>query len=46
VQVRLAEHELVDGVATDVDSLGRLVLQTADGELSVVAGDVEHVRSA
>lgn len=46
VQVRLADDEVLEGEAVDVDALGRLVLRTADGDRAVVAGDVEHVRSA
>jgi BirA family biotin operon repressor/biotin-[acetyl-CoA-carboxylase] ligase len=46
VQVRLASDELVEGTATDVDELGRLVVRTGDGARAVGAGDVEHVRPA
>ncbi|MGJ7440254.1 hypothetical protein [Aquipuribacter sp. MA13-6] len=33
-----------DGRAVDVDRSGALVLDTADGPVTVSAGDVEHVR--
>ena len=46
VQVRLAADEVLDGTAVGVDDHGRLVVRTAGGDVPVVAGDVEHVRSA
>jgi BirA family biotin operon repressor/biotin-[acetyl-CoA-carboxylase] ligase len=46
VQVRLAADEVLEGTAIDVDDRGRLVVRTADADVPVVAGDVEHVRSA
>ena len=46
VQVRLASDEVLDGTAVDVDELGRLTIRTAQGNRSVGAGDVEHVRPA
>jgi BirA family biotin operon repressor/biotin-[acetyl-CoA-carboxylase] ligase len=46
VQVRLSADHVLEGTASDVDARGRLVVRTAAGEVPVVAGDVEHVRSA
>jgi BirA family biotin operon repressor/biotin-[acetyl-CoA-carboxylase] ligase len=46
VHVRLAGDELVEGTATGVDDLGRLLVRTAAGEQPIGAGDVEHVRPA
>ena len=46
VHVRLAGDEVVEGTATDVDELGRLLVRTASGTRHVGAGDVEHVRPA
>jgi BirA family biotin operon repressor/biotin-[acetyl-CoA-carboxylase] ligase len=46
VHVRLTADEVLDGVAIDVDQHGRLLVRTADGDVPVVAGDVQHVRSA
>jgi BirA family transcriptional regulator, biotin operon repressor / biotin---[acetyl-CoA-carboxylase] ligase len=38
------EGEALEGEATGVDELGRLLVRTADGPRVVGAGDVEHVR--
>lgn len=46
VRVTLAEGETVDGTATDIDDVGRLLVRTARGEQAIGAGDVEHVRPA
>lgn len=46
VQVALPGGEVVEGVASDIDAAGRLVLDTADRERAVAAGDVLHVRPA
>lgn len=46
VQVRLAGDELIEGTATDIDALGRLLVRTASGDRPVGAGDVQHVRPA
>jgi len=46
VQVRLTADDVLDGTAIDIDDLGRLVVRTRDADVPVVAGDVEHVRSA
>lgn len=46
VVVRLGGDEAVRGVATGVDADGGLVVRTATGERTFVAGDVEHVRPA
>jgi BirA family biotin operon repressor/biotin-[acetyl-CoA-carboxylase] ligase len=44
VSVQLPDGSTVDGVASDVDNDGRLVVATAGGERAVAAGDVRHVR--
>jgi BirA family biotin operon repressor/biotin-[acetyl-CoA-carboxylase] ligase len=44
VSVRLPDGSAVDGVASDVDPSGRLVVETDQGERAVAAGDVRHVR--
>jgi BirA family biotin operon repressor/biotin-[acetyl-CoA-carboxylase] ligase len=44
VRVELPGGTSLTGLATGVDDLGRLVLQTADGERFISAGDVIHVR--
>jgi BirA family biotin operon repressor/biotin-[acetyl-CoA-carboxylase] ligase len=46
VQVRLAGDEVVEGTATDVDELGRLVVRSDAGDQPIGAGDVEHLRPA
>jgi BirA family biotin operon repressor/biotin-[acetyl-CoA-carboxylase] ligase len=42
----VAAGPVIQGVATAVDPVGRLVVRTAQGEQTVSAGDVEHVRPA
>jgi BirA family biotin operon repressor/biotin-[acetyl-CoA-carboxylase] ligase len=37
--------EPVTGTAVDIDAGGRLVVQTATGEVPIGAGDVIHVRA-
>lgn len=44
VRISLSDDTSVDGVARDVDSAGRLVLDTADGTRTFGAGDVVHLR--
>jgi BirA family transcriptional regulator, biotin operon repressor / biotin---[acetyl-CoA-carboxylase] ligase len=44
VRVELPGGACLTGLAIGIDDLGRLVLQTADGERYVSAGDVVHVR--
>jgi BirA family biotin operon repressor/biotin-[acetyl-CoA-carboxylase] ligase len=44
VQVAQPDGTVLAGVATAVDGIGRLVLRTASGDVSVSAGDVQHVR--
>ncbi|WP_240617313.1 biotin--[acetyl-CoA-carboxylase] ligase [Nocardioides speluncae] len=46
VRVDLPSGEQLTGRATDVDESGRLAVETADGTVSVGAGDVVHVRAA
>jgi BirA family biotin operon repressor/biotin-[acetyl-CoA-carboxylase] ligase len=46
VRVTLATGAVVEGTARDIDALGRLIVRTSDGERSISAGDVEHVRPA
>jgi BirA family biotin operon repressor/biotin-[acetyl-CoA-carboxylase] ligase len=46
VQVRLADDEVLDGTALDVDDHGRLLVRTRSEDRAVGAGDVEHVRPA
>jgi BirA family biotin operon repressor/biotin-[acetyl-CoA-carboxylase] ligase len=46
VRVNLADGGVIDGPAADIDDIGRLVVQTADGALPIGAGDVEHIRPA
>jgi len=46
VRVALADESSVQGTAVDIDEVGRLVVRTADGDQSVGAGDVEHLRPA
>ena len=45
VRVELPSGDQLLGVASDVDEHGRLVVTTADGDVPVAAGDVEHVRA-
>jgi len=46
VRITLADGVTVVGTALDVDGVGRLTVRTADGEQTVGAGDVEHLRPA
>jgi BirA family biotin operon repressor/biotin-[acetyl-CoA-carboxylase] ligase len=46
VRVALADGSVVEGMASDVDEIGRLLVRTADGSQAVGAGDVQHVRPA
>lgn len=46
VRVEVPAGEPVTGTAVDIDAGGRLVVQTAGGEVPVGAGDVVHVRTA
>jgi BirA family biotin operon repressor/biotin-[acetyl-CoA-carboxylase] ligase len=44
VRVELPGDRTVEGRVVDLDEHGRLVLETADGPLTLSAGDVVHVR--
>lgn len=44
VEVHVPGGEPLKGVAVDLDSTGRLVVETQGGEVPVAAGDVVHVR--
>jgi BirA family biotin operon repressor/biotin-[acetyl-CoA-carboxylase] ligase len=44
VSVTLPDGSTLTGVATAVDTDGRLVVRTADGDVPLAAGDVRHVR--
>ncbi len=44
IQVVVPGGDPVVGVAVDIDPTGRLVVETASGEVAVAAGDVIHVR--
>jgi BirA family biotin operon repressor/biotin-[acetyl-CoA-carboxylase] ligase len=46
VRVALAEGDSVEGTATGIDELGRLLVDAAGGRQAIGAGDVEHVRPA
>ena len=46
VQVSLPGDRVVEGRVVDLDQHGRLVLGTADGPLTLTAGDVVHLRPA
>jgi BirA family biotin operon repressor/biotin-[acetyl-CoA-carboxylase] ligase len=46
VRVALPGDRVVEGRAADFDPHGRLVLDTADGTLTLSAGDVVHLRPA
>lgn len=46
VVVRVAGGEAVTGVAVGVDAGGGIIVRTASGERTFVAGDVEHLRPA
>ncbi|HEY3735428.1 MAG TPA: biotin--[acetyl-CoA-carboxylase] ligase [Streptosporangiaceae bacterium] len=44
VRAELPGREAIWGTATDIDSEGRLLLRTADGQLAVSAADIIHLR--
>ena len=44
VRASLPGDRAVEGVATDVDELGRLRIDTGDEVLTVSAGDITHLR--
>jgi BirA family transcriptional regulator, biotin operon repressor / biotin---[acetyl-CoA-carboxylase] ligase len=44
VRVELPGGRLIQGLATGIDPVGRLLVRMPDGELPVAAGDVVHVR--
>lgn len=44
VRAELPSGEVVTGQAVDVDTTGRLVIATADGEQAVSAGEIVHLR--
>ena len=44
VRVELPAGKVTGGTATDLDADGRLVVGTPDGEVTIGAGDVRHVR--
>jgi len=46
VRVELPDGTFLEGVATDLDTDGRLVVLTADGPHPLAAGDVTHLRSS
>lgn len=46
VRVDLPDGSVRQGRAVDLDDHGRLLLETADGTVTVAAGDVVHVRPA
>jgi BirA family biotin operon repressor/biotin-[acetyl-CoA-carboxylase] ligase len=46
VRVALADGAALEGHASDIDEIGRLVLDTGSGLQAVGAGDVEHLRPA
>ena len=46
VRVSLADGAALQGEATDVDEIGRLMVRTDAGVQAVGAGDVEHLRPA
>jgi BirA family biotin operon repressor/biotin-[acetyl-CoA-carboxylase] ligase len=46
VRVALGDDTAVEGDASDVDDLGRLVVRMPGGDQAISAGDVEHVRPA
>jgi BirA family transcriptional regulator, biotin operon repressor / biotin---[acetyl-CoA-carboxylase] ligase len=45
VRVRLPDGSCLEGVASEVDAAGRLVVRTGSTQRSVSAGEVEHVRT-
>ena len=46
VRVELPGDVTVEGRVSDFDAYGRLLLETADGSLTLSAGDVVHLRPA
>lgn len=46
VRVTISDGNVVEGVAEDLDEIGRLVVRTPTGSQTIGAGDVEHVRPA
>jgi BirA family biotin operon repressor/biotin-[acetyl-CoA-carboxylase] ligase len=46
VRVAVPAGDPVEGTAVEIDSTGRLVVETAGGPVAVGAGDVVHVRAA
>lgn len=44
VRIELPSGEFLNGVATGIDSEGRLIVRTNDGTSTVAAGDVTHLR--
>lgn len=45
VRVELPDSTFLEGTATDIDSDGRLVVETTDGLHPLAAGDVTHLRT-
>ena len=45
MRASLPGDRTVEGVATDVDDLGRLRIDTGDEVLTVSAGDITHLRA-
>jgi len=46
VKVTQVASEAIEGIASDVDVRGQLILKTQGGSVAVSIGDVEHVRQA
>lgn len=46
VRVTRADGDGLEGLATGIDDLGRLLVRTPTGETAIGAGDVEHLRTA
>jgi BirA family transcriptional regulator, biotin operon repressor / biotin---[acetyl-CoA-carboxylase] ligase len=46
VRALLPGDNAVEGLAADIDDLGRLRIDTADGPVTVSAGDITHLRPA
>jgi BirA family biotin operon repressor/biotin-[acetyl-CoA-carboxylase] ligase len=46
VRVAVADGSTVEGTATEIDAVGRLVIATSSGEQTIGAGDVTHLRPA
>jgi BirA family biotin operon repressor/biotin-[acetyl-CoA-carboxylase] ligase len=44
VRASLPGDRMIEGVAADVDDLGRLRIDTGDEVLTVSAGDITHLR--